>query len=36
MILSRGHSEDYGSMFKAFYGAGPNVAPLLKYRGLTP
>ena len=36
MILSRGHSEDYGPMFKAFYGAGPNVAPLLKYRGLTP
>jgi len=36
MILSRGHSEDYGPMFKAFYGADPNVAPLLKYRGLTP
>jgi peptidyl-dipeptidase Dcp len=36
MILSRGHSEDYGPMFKAFYGSDPNVAPLLKYRGLTP
>ena len=36
MILSRGHSLDYGPMFKAFYGADPNVAPLLKYRGLTP
>jgi peptidyl-dipeptidase Dcp len=36
MILSRGHSEDYGPMFSAFYGSGPNVAPLLKYRGLTP
>ena len=36
LILSRGHSLDYGPMFKAFYGADPNVAPLLKYRGLTP
>jgi peptidyl-dipeptidase Dcp len=35
LILSRGHSLDYGPMFKAFYGSDPNVAPLLKYRGLT-
>ncbi len=36
LILSRGHSLDYGPMFRAFYGADPNVEPLLKYRGLTP
>lgn len=36
MILSKGHSEDYGPMFRAFYGNDPQVGPLLKYRGLTP
>ena len=36
LILSKGHSEDYGPMFRAFYGADPQVGPLLKYRGLTP
>jgi peptidyl-dipeptidase Dcp len=34
MILSRGHSEDYGPMFRAFYGKDPDVGPLLQYRGL--
>ncbi len=33
MVLSRGHSEDYGPMFKAFYGKDPAIAPMLKYRG---
>jgi peptidyl-dipeptidase Dcp len=35
LILSRGDSEDYGTMFRAFYGSGPQVGPLLKYRGLS-
>jgi peptidyl-dipeptidase Dcp len=35
MILSRGDSEDYGPMFRAFYGKDPDVAPLLQFRGLT-
>jgi peptidyl-dipeptidase Dcp len=34
MILSKGHSDDYGPMFRAFYGRDPDVGPLLKYRGL--
>jgi peptidyl-dipeptidase Dcp len=34
MILSRGHSQDYGTMFRAFYGKDPDVGPLLQYRGL--
>jgi len=36
LILSRGDSEDYGPMFRAFYGQNPDVGPLLRYRGLTP
>ena len=35
MILSRGHTEDYGPMFRAFYGKDPDVAPLLHFQGLT-
>jgi peptidyl-dipeptidase Dcp len=35
MILSRGDSEDYGPMFRAFYGSDPDVGPLLRFRGLT-
>jgi peptidyl-dipeptidase Dcp len=35
MILSRGDSEDYGPMFRAFYGRDPDVGPLLQFRGLT-
>ncbi len=34
MILSKGHTEDYAPMFRAFYGADPEVAPLLKSLGL--
>jgi peptidyl-dipeptidase Dcp len=34
MILSRGHSEDYGPMFRAFYGKDPDVGPMLEHRGL--
>ncbi len=35
MILSRGHTEDYGPMFRAFYGKDPNIEPMLEHRGLT-
>jgi peptidyl-dipeptidase Dcp len=35
MILSRGDSEDYATMFRAFYGKGPDVGPLLQFRGLS-
>ncbi|HUL14759.1 MAG TPA: peptidyl-dipeptidase Dcp [Terriglobales bacterium] len=34
VILSRGHTEDYGTMFRAFYGKDPEIGPMLKYRGL--
>jgi peptidyl-dipeptidase Dcp len=36
MILSRGHTLDYGPMFKAFYGKDPDIGPMLEHRGLTP
>jgi peptidyl-dipeptidase Dcp len=34
LILSKGHSKDYGPMFRAFYGKDPQVGPLLKDLGL--
>jgi peptidyl-dipeptidase Dcp len=34
MILSRGHTEDYGPMFRAFYGKDPQIGPMLEHRGL--
>jgi len=36
MILSRGHTEDYGPMFRAFYGKNPDIQPMLQHRGLAP
>jgi peptidyl-dipeptidase Dcp len=36
MILSRGHTEDYGAMFRAFYGKDPEIGPMLQHRGLAP
>jgi peptidyl-dipeptidase Dcp len=36
MILAKGHSEDYGPMFRAFYGNDPQVGPMLKGLGLEP
>jgi len=36
MILSKGHTEDYGTMFRAFYGKDPDVGPMLEHRGLKP
>jgi peptidyl-dipeptidase Dcp len=34
MILSKGHTEDYETMFKAFYGKEPDVGPMLEDYGL--
>jgi peptidyl-dipeptidase Dcp len=34
LILSRGHSLDYGPMFRAFYGKDPDIGPMLENRGL--
>jgi peptidyl-dipeptidase Dcp len=36
MILSKGHTEDYGPMFKAFYGKDPDIGPMLEEHGLAP
>ena len=36
LILSRGHTLDYGPMFRAFYGKDPDIGPLLEHRGLAP
>jgi peptidyl-dipeptidase Dcp len=35
LILSKGHSEDYDTMFRAFYGKDPDIGPMLEHRGLT-
>ena len=34
MILSKGHTEDYAPMFRAFYGTDPDIGPFLKDMGL--
>jgi len=36
LILSRGHTLDYGPMFRAFYGKDPDIGPMLAHRGLMP
>jgi peptidyl-dipeptidase Dcp len=36
LILSKGHTLDYGPMFRAFYGKDPDIGPMLEHRGLTP
>jgi len=36
MILSKGHTLDYGPMFRAFYGKDPDIGPMLEHRGLAP
>ena len=35
LILSKGHTEDYGPMFRAFYGKDPDIGPMLAHRGLS-
>lgn len=34
MILSKGHSQDYAAMYRAFAGRDPSIEPMLKARGL--
>jgi peptidyl-dipeptidase Dcp len=34
MILSKGHTLDYGPMFRAFYGRDPDIGPMLADRGI--
>ena len=34
LVLSRGHTLDYGLMFRAFYGKDPDIGPMLAHRGL--
>jgi peptidyl-dipeptidase Dcp len=34
LILSRGHTLDYGPMFRAFYGKDPDIGPMLRAKGL--
>ncbi|HWI86836.1 MAG TPA: M3 family metallopeptidase [Sphingomonas sp.] len=34
LILSRGHTQDYGAMFRAFYGKDPDIVPMLEEHGL--
>ena len=34
LVLSRGNTEDYGAMFRAFTGHDPEIGPMLKNRGL--
>ncbi len=34
LILSRGHTEDYATMFRNFYGKDPDIEPMLKDRGI--
>ena len=36
LILSRGHTLDYGPMFRAFYGKDPDIGPMLENRGIKP
>jgi len=34
MVLSRGHTLDYGEMYRAFAGRDPQIEPMLEQRGL--
>jgi peptidyl-dipeptidase Dcp len=34
LVLSRGQTEPYAAMFRAFYGKDPEIGPMLKDRGL--
>jgi peptidyl-dipeptidase Dcp len=36
LILSRGHTMDYGPMFRGFYSKDPEIGPMLVNRGLKP
>ena len=34
LVLSRGNTEDYGTMFRTFRGRDPIIDPMLEQRGL--
>ena len=36
LVLSRGHTRDYGTIFRSFYGKDPDIGPMLQDRGLAP
>jgi peptidyl-dipeptidase Dcp len=36
LVLSRGHTMEYGPMFRGFYGKDPDIGPMLVDRGLKP
>jgi peptidyl-dipeptidase Dcp len=36
MVLSRGNTEDLGQMYRDMIGHDPDIAPMLKHRGLAP
>ena len=36
LVLSRGHSQDYATMFRNFYGGDPDIGPMLEDKGLSP
>jgi peptidyl-dipeptidase Dcp len=36
MVLSRGNTEELGTMYSAWLGGEPSTTPMLKYRGLLP
>ena len=36
LVLSRGHTQDYAAMFRTMTGHDPELAPLLRSRGLEP
>ncbi len=33
LVLSRGHSQDYDTIFGSFYGKDPDISPMLRDRG---
>jgi peptidyl-dipeptidase Dcp len=33
-ILSKGHTEDYATMFRAFFGKDPDIGPYLENMGI--
>jgi peptidyl-dipeptidase Dcp len=34
LVLSRGHSQEYDTIFRAFYGKDPDIEPMLQDKGL--
>jgi peptidyl-dipeptidase Dcp len=36
LVLSRGHAQDYDTIFRGFYEKDPDIGPMLQDRGLAP